>query len=259
MQNISEVENIIMSAAERNSTRREATLFLTCIHKYTLDDFANDYNNTKRGVRKSSGKIEKIIFPLLASVFHWKAKKENVEDMSEVMRWLGYKSYERPLRVRQKIENLKKKMKTSQVMTLFKNDGKRVVLSSQSPFIPSSPSLAQATNPVAPLPQDRLGEDRPTSLHLEETIASSTPRRTPHSSIEHTTGEVTRLSNHSDEQELAPNHSMYSSHLQEIHDSTLTADPDFSVENHRDRQYLRIMELHTNTSFDTNIAPPSTE
>lgn len=270
MQNISEVEKIVMSAAERNSTRREASLFLTCIRKYSLDDFANDYNNTKQGVRKSSGKIEKIIFPLLASVFQWRAKKENIEDMSEVMLWLGYKSYERQLRVRQKIENLKKKMKAGQVMTLFKSDGKRVVLSGQPPFIPSPPSLAQITSPVAPLLQnqpdlqdlqdlqdqpDQPGENRPTSLQLDEATTSPTPRRTPRPSIEHTTGEKTQSPNHSVENEFDSSQFTQSSRSQEMNGSILTVEPDFSLEKQQDRQYLRIMELHTNTSIDTNNTP----
>ena len=111
MEPFKEVDCIINNAAIKYSTYVEAVAFLEYVHSHSKSDFELDYSKTKRNIRRSSGILEKEMFPLLAAVFHWRNTKQNVKEMAEVMQLLGYPTYEDALRVRYKIENIKKREK----------------------------------------------------------------------------------------------------------------------------------------------------
>ena len=109
MDSIERAERIVNDAAIRHTTYVEASLFLERVHSHTKSDFELDYSRTKRSIRKSSGILEKEVFPLLAAVYQWRNTKQNVAEMAMVMRLLGYPTYKDESRVRYKIENIKKK------------------------------------------------------------------------------------------------------------------------------------------------------
>ena len=109
MEPFQEVDCIINNAAIKYTTYVEAGIFLEYVHSHTKSDFELDYSKTKRNIRRSSGILEKEMFPLLAAVYHWRNTKQNMKEMAKVMQLLGYPTYEDTLRVRYKIENIKKR------------------------------------------------------------------------------------------------------------------------------------------------------
>ena len=109
MESFIEVEKIINNAAIQYTTYSEAEAFMRYVRNHNKTDFEQDFSKTKRNIRRSSGILEKEMFPLLAAVYHWRNTKQNVKEMAKVMQLLGYPTYEDASRVRYKIENIKKK------------------------------------------------------------------------------------------------------------------------------------------------------
>ena len=109
-----EVFRIIYELGEKNGTL-DATRELASYIEKNGHLCKEDYESTSRDQRYSSGKIEKVIFKLLARVVNKQNKNGNAQKASRIMYLLGYKSYmERSHRFRQKMENLLKSERKKQ-------------------------------------------------------------------------------------------------------------------------------------------------
>ena len=104
-----EVVDILHRLGQRNSTLDLVQELEVYLHK-NGDRCIEDYDNTCKEQRFSSGKYEKEIFSYLAAICKKQNGNGNAADASRVMILLGYESYRtKPKRFRQKIENMKKK------------------------------------------------------------------------------------------------------------------------------------------------------
>lgn len=103
-----EVFHLVRDLGEKNGTQDAAEELVLYIRK-SGEMCKEDYEKTSRDLRYSSGKIEKVIFKLLAKVVNKQNKNGNAQKASRIMFLLGYRSYlERSNRFRQKMENLLK-------------------------------------------------------------------------------------------------------------------------------------------------------
>lgn len=102
------IKSIIEELGKTNSTKEFIKKLLNYIMKHQ-HEFEADYKGTCRNQRFSSGKLEKEVFLMLATICCHQNRHGNAAKASKVMISLGYYSYEHnPNRFRQKIENLKK-------------------------------------------------------------------------------------------------------------------------------------------------------
>ena len=108
-----EVVEILHRLGDRNSTQ-DIVLELETYLRKNGDRCVDDYDHTCKEQRFSSGKYEKEIFQYLADICKKQNGNGNAADASRIMILLGYESYKtKPKRFRQKIENMKKKVRNS--------------------------------------------------------------------------------------------------------------------------------------------------
>ena len=108
-----EVVEILHRLGDRNSTQDKVQELEVYLRK-NGHRCVEDYDNTCKEQRYSSGKYEKEIFTYLADICKKQNGNGNAADASRVMILLGYESYRtKPKRFRQKIENMKKKDRNS--------------------------------------------------------------------------------------------------------------------------------------------------
>ena len=138
-----EVFLLVNELGEKNGTL-DAARELTSYLEKNGDQCKEDYAKTSRDQRYSSGKIEKVIFKLLAKVVNKQNKNGNALKASRIMSLLGYNSYtERSHRFRQKMENLLKSERKKQKKDTEKKQRKDTEKGSRrhaksKPSVPSS-------------------------------------------------------------------------------------------------------------------------
>lgn len=105
------ITGLINTLGDHNHTEDIAKQLIEFVKKHK-NEFKDDYINTCRDQRFSSGKLEKEVFLMLAHMCHLQNAGGNAAQASKIMYHLGYESYHlNPKRFRQKIENLKKSAK----------------------------------------------------------------------------------------------------------------------------------------------------
>ena len=108
--NLREVFKLINSLASINNTKHEAEQAKMFV-KENWEKFLRDFKSTPT-IRYPTGRIERVLFKLIANVCDWKTNKDYMRTASQIMILCGYHSYEKNKnRFKQKIENMKKKNK----------------------------------------------------------------------------------------------------------------------------------------------------
>lgn len=138
-----EVFHLVRDLGEKNGTQDAAEELVLYIRK-SGEMCKEDYEKTSRDLRYSSGKIEKVIFKLLAKVVNKQNKNGNAQKASRIMFLLGYRSYlERSNRFRQKMENLlkaermkqKKDLRRSKRKIRIRNQVRRAIADANLSFL----------------------------------------------------------------------------------------------------------------------------
>ena len=106
------VWEIIAKLEEKNKT--DGSEVRQFIDENGFASFAEDFSRSSRKKRYSTppGSLERELVLLLADLVKWSCDKDNLPLVNNLMYLLGYLSYDsKPLRFRQKIENMKKKVR----------------------------------------------------------------------------------------------------------------------------------------------------
>ena len=107
--NQKQVYELINSLASINNTKHEAEQAKKFV-KENWDEFRRDFESTSTKERYSTGRIERVLFRLIANVCDWKTNKDYMRIASQIMILCGYHSYEKKKnRFKQKIQNILKK------------------------------------------------------------------------------------------------------------------------------------------------------
>ena len=119
-----EVFELINSLASINNTKQEAEQAKMFV-KENWEKFLRDFKSTSK--RYPTGRIERVLFKLIAKVCNWKTYKDYMRTASQIMILCGYYSYEKNKnRFKQKIQNyLKKERKRLQLIKRSNSEEKR--------------------------------------------------------------------------------------------------------------------------------------
>ena len=121
--NQKQVFKLINSLASINNTNQEAEQAKMFVEENWYE-FRRDFESTSKKKRYSTGRIERVLFKLIANVCDWKTNEDYMRTASQIMILCGYHSYEKENRFNQKIQNIlkKEKNKSPKIISQVNND-----------------------------------------------------------------------------------------------------------------------------------------